>query len=320
MEERVSFRGGPWASAVPLATFLAVTVALVVAGAPAVEGMILGAMLGISLGMLLATDPAQYSERVFSLMANRVATVAVVCWLWAGAFSGILGESKLVEAIVWSAWQMGFSGSAFTVATFVASALRADLFWLGGAIHPQPKFSWVHSRDRMVVGIDVIAVGEQHRVHRHRPRRQQSRHSLCPRPKLGPLARHFEAREELGARDVTACNHPFPKVFDNHGRLFLYSFRREHISFHIDGREELELGEKLFWTEDFEKMPLGHATRVVVPLAQRALVSVQVSMPVVVDTQLQEEQDPSISTVLVRVQRESTLFGELRENVLDRRS
>lgn len=106
-------------------TFLSVTIWLVINGAPREEGMIIGAMLGISLGMLFVRDVAHYGERVFTLMANRVATVAVVCWLWAGAFSGIMGKSKLVEAIVWIGWNMELSGPAFTVAVFISAALFA---------------------------------------------------------------------------------------------------------------------------------------------------------------------------------------------------
>ncbi len=66
-------------SVVPLAVFLGWTMYLVVRGAIVEEGMIIAAMAGIALGMLFARDPAAYSERIFSLMANRIATVAVVC-------------------------------------------------------------------------------------------------------------------------------------------------------------------------------------------------------------------------------------------------
>ena len=97
----LSFRGGAAAAALPMATFVAATVGLVVAGAPKEEGMIVAAMVGLSLGMLLSRNMAEYSEGVFTLMANRVACVAVVCWLWAGAFAGILQDSGLVQAIVW---------------------------------------------------------------------------------------------------------------------------------------------------------------------------------------------------------------------------
>ena len=121
----LSFRGGVWASAVPMFVFVGVTIWLVAIGAPDPPGMIVGAMLGISAGMLLVHNIGHYSERVFTLMANRIATVAVVCWLWAGAFSGILGQSKLVEAIVWIGWQLDLSGATFTVAVFFSAALFA---------------------------------------------------------------------------------------------------------------------------------------------------------------------------------------------------
>lgn len=123
--KNLEFRGGIWACTVPLLTFLVCTVGLVVAGAPKEEGMILAAMLGLSLGMLFVKSFADYSERIFTLMANRTAAVAVVCWLWAGAFAGILGSSGLVEATVWIGWKMGFTGALFTMAVFILAALFA---------------------------------------------------------------------------------------------------------------------------------------------------------------------------------------------------
>lgn len=121
----IEFRGGPYLSALPLGVFILATVMLVIQGAPAVEGMIMAAMLGISVGMIFARDVAGYSEHVFTLMANRIATVAVVCWLWAGAFSGILANSGLVEAIVWVGWKLNLTGTWFTLAVFISSALFA---------------------------------------------------------------------------------------------------------------------------------------------------------------------------------------------------
>lgn len=123
--EPIEFRGGPWAGVVPLAVFVGGTAVLVIGGAAVVEGMILLAMLGISLGMGLARSPARYSEQVFSLMANRIATVAVICWLWAGAFSGILADSGLVEALVWIGANLELAGAVFTVLTFFSAALFA---------------------------------------------------------------------------------------------------------------------------------------------------------------------------------------------------
>lgn len=121
----LAFRGGNLVSVVPLAVFLAVTVYLAVNRALVVEGMILGAMLGLAVGMALAKNPREYGERVFELMSNRIAAVAVVCWLWAGAFSGILADSGLVEAIVWLGWKAKLTGAAFTLAVFVSASLFA---------------------------------------------------------------------------------------------------------------------------------------------------------------------------------------------------
>ena len=125
MEQRLDFRGGAWMSVVPLAVFILATTCLVIAGAPAVEGMIVAAMGGISLGMLLARRPSTYTDRVFALMADRTATVAIVAWLWAGMFSGILAKSGLVEAIVWGGAKLELTGAAFTVMVFLSSAFFA---------------------------------------------------------------------------------------------------------------------------------------------------------------------------------------------------
>ena len=124
-EEQLIFRGGKWGSVVPLAVFLLFTLSLVIAGAPKEEGMIIGAMIGLSLGMLFVTNVAAYSERIFTLMANRTATVAVVCWLWAGAFAAILGASGLVEATVWAGMKMGLTGKWFVLVVFLMAALFA---------------------------------------------------------------------------------------------------------------------------------------------------------------------------------------------------
>ncbi|MCK4772363.1 MAG: Na+/H+ antiporter NhaC family protein [Candidatus Latescibacteria bacterium] len=123
--ERLEFRGGAGVSVIPLAVFIVATMGLVISGAPDVNGMIIAAMVGISAGMFFSRDFAAYSEKVFSLMANRIATVAVVAWLWAGAFSGILADSGLVEAIVWIGTKLHLSGAFFTVAVFISAAFFA---------------------------------------------------------------------------------------------------------------------------------------------------------------------------------------------------
>lgn len=125
MQKNLEFRGGSVMSVLPLVVFVLATGLLVWFKAPAVEGMIMAAMLGISVGMLFSKNMADYSEQVFTLMANRTATVAVVCWLWAGAFSGILAKSGLVEAIVWVGWKLHVTGALFTLTAFISASLFA---------------------------------------------------------------------------------------------------------------------------------------------------------------------------------------------------
>ncbi|MEE9466268.1 MAG: Na+/H+ antiporter NhaC family protein [Candidatus Neomarinimicrobiota bacterium] len=125
LEVRLEFRGGAIISIIPLALFVLATIYLVVRNALTVEGMILASMVGISVGMMFAKNVAKYNEELFSLMANRIATVAVVCWLWAGAFSGIMAASGLVEAMVWLGWKINLYGAWLTVGVFVTAALFA---------------------------------------------------------------------------------------------------------------------------------------------------------------------------------------------------
>jgi len=156
VEEHLEFRGGAWVSIVPLAVFVLATAALVVAGAPAVEGMVLAAMCGISLGLLLARRPGDYTERVFALMADRTATVAIVAWLWAGTFSEILRDSGLVEAIVWVGAAVHVTGAAFTVLAFVSSALFAVT--VGTGMGTVVGFTAVIYPAGIVLGADPAAV------------------------------------------------------------------------------------------------------------------------------------------------------------------
>jgi Na+/H+ antiporter NhaC len=155
-EEVVQFRGGAVSSAIPLLVFIIVTVALVFAGAPNVEGMIVGAMLGISVGLLVARRAAVYGERVFSLMVNRTAAVAIVCWLWAGAFSGILADSHLVEGIVWLGWKLGVAGRGFTVTVFICASLFAVS--LGTGLGTVLAFTAVMYPAGVVLGANPAAV------------------------------------------------------------------------------------------------------------------------------------------------------------------
>ncbi|MCA9425386.1 MAG: Na+/H+ antiporter NhaC family protein [Candidatus Omnitrophica bacterium] len=144
------------ASATPILVFVMATLILVVAGAPQVEGMILAAMLGLSIGMIFARNLGDYCETLFTLMANRTAAVAIVCWLWAGAFSGVLADCDLVEAIVWVGWKLGLSGGLFTLTVFVCAALFAVS--LGTGLGTVLGFTAVMYPAGVVLGANPAAV------------------------------------------------------------------------------------------------------------------------------------------------------------------
>ncbi len=87
------FRGGKAVAALPLVFFIGWAIAISVAGAPDENGLILGAAIGLVLGMFLCKNRWwDYAEEVFTGMANRIATVAIVAWFWAGTCRTPLGS------------------------------------------------------------------------------------------------------------------------------------------------------------------------------------------------------------------------------------
>lgn len=128
----LTFRGGKAASAVPLAFFVLWAIAISVAGAPDTNGLILGAVIGITLGMFLCRDPwAVYAQRVFEGMADRIASVTIVAWFWAGMFASVLQAGGLVEGLVWLGSIWNVTGGLFVAATFLLSATFASAVGTG---------------------------------------------------------------------------------------------------------------------------------------------------------------------------------------------
>jgi len=82
--------------------------------------------------------------------------VAIVCWLWAGAFSGILADAHLVEGIVWIGWKLGLAGRAFTVAVFICASLFAVS--LGTGLGTVLGFTAVMYPAGVVLGANPAAV------------------------------------------------------------------------------------------------------------------------------------------------------------------
>jgi Na+/H+ antiporter NhaC len=131
-EERLAFRLGAAASALPMLFFVVWAVGICIAGAPDTSGLILGAAVGLALGMLFAKPPwSAYAQAIFTGMSNPVGVVAIVAWLWAGMFAEVLQAGGLVEGLAWVGVETGLRGGWFTGATFVLAALFATAVGTG---------------------------------------------------------------------------------------------------------------------------------------------------------------------------------------------
>ncbi len=149
------FRGGRLGAAVPLVVFIVWAIAICVAGAPDENGLILGAVLGLVAGMLLCRDPwSDYAAEVFAGMANRIATVTIVAWFWAGMFAQVLRVCGLVDGLVWLGSVSHATGGLFTGATFLLAATFASA--VGTGYGTTVAFSTLMYPAGLILGADPL--------------------------------------------------------------------------------------------------------------------------------------------------------------------
>jgi Na+/H+ antiporter NhaC len=119
----LQFHGGRAMSAVPLVFFVAWAIGISIADTPNENGLILGAVIGITLGMFLCRNKwSVYADEVFAGMANKIATVTIVAWFWAGMFAQVLRAGGLVDGLVWLGGVSNATGGVFAGATFLLAA------------------------------------------------------------------------------------------------------------------------------------------------------------------------------------------------------
>lgn len=127
----MKFYGGKWMSFLPFGIFIFVTIYIVTLGVPDIRGMWVAALLGIMLTFFLSREKSNYYLVIIEGMADKIAIIPVVCWIFAGVFATVLKESGLVEGIIWAAYHTGVSGVTFVVITFFVSALFATITGTG---------------------------------------------------------------------------------------------------------------------------------------------------------------------------------------------
>ena len=131
-ETTLHFRMGRAGAAVPLVFFIIWAVSICVYGAPSENGLILGIVMGLTLGMVLCKSRwYTYAEEIMAGMANKIATVAIIAWFWAGMFAQVLRVGGLVDGLVWLGGVSGAEGGIFVGATFVLAATFASAVGTG---------------------------------------------------------------------------------------------------------------------------------------------------------------------------------------------
>jgi Na+/H+ antiporter NhaC len=124
---KIEFYGGPAASAIPIALFIAW--AIVQSGLFRIgdtTGLVAGMLVALIVGMFFAKgDWKTYADTIFEGMTQRVAATAIVAWLWAGMFANTIQAGGFVGGLVWAADALSVGAALFPAITFVLAALLA---------------------------------------------------------------------------------------------------------------------------------------------------------------------------------------------------
>jgi Na+/H+ antiporter NhaC len=124
---RIDFYGGPAASAIPIALFIAW--AIFQSGVLRIgdtTGLVAGMLVSLVVGMFFAKGNWKtYANTIFEGMTQRVAATAIVAWLWAGMFADTIQAGEFVGGLVWAADALSVGANLFPAVTFVLAALLA---------------------------------------------------------------------------------------------------------------------------------------------------------------------------------------------------
>ncbi|MFP5379231.1 MAG: Na+/H+ antiporter NhaC family protein, partial [Vicinamibacteria bacterium] len=121
----LTFHGGTAGALAPFAVFLAGVGWLALSGAPDERGFWPILVAALAAGLALARDRREYSEALLAGMAQPLVLLMVMAWLLAGILSATLSASGFVDALVWTAGQVGLTGGAYVATAFVVCALIA---------------------------------------------------------------------------------------------------------------------------------------------------------------------------------------------------
>lgn len=122
----LKFYGGVWMSFLPFIIFISLIILTTFVGGSISDGALwIPAFIALLIPLFFSKNKQLYTEVIMKGMASKETITPIVCWLFAGVFSAILKSSGLASAIAGFVANIGCSNVAFTVITFLSSALFA---------------------------------------------------------------------------------------------------------------------------------------------------------------------------------------------------
>lgn len=116
----VQFYGGVAGALAPFFLFVTGVVSLGLSGAPDERGFWPVLVAALSLGLLLARDRTAYCDAVIRGMSRTIVMLMVMAWLLASVLGVLLSTTGFIEALTWSAAQVGLGPVGFVAGTFLA--------------------------------------------------------------------------------------------------------------------------------------------------------------------------------------------------------
>lgn len=164
VDPRLQFHGGVYASLIPFLIFIAGTVVLALMGYGTETGYWVATILALMVGMFLSKNKNDYFDAIVEGMTEKMTSVAVLCWVWAGAFAGLLKVSGMVEGLMWLGVKANLTGGMFVAFTFVLGAIYGTSLGSGWAtITSLTLFMYpagiALGADPVVLGGAIIAAG-----------------------------------------------------------------------------------------------------------------------------------------------------------------
>ena len=123
--KKLEFYTGRWVSFLPFIIFLGMIIVSVVLDAVSERSMWICCIVGLMIAFFLAKDKIRYGDAIAEGIAQKLTSVPVLFWIFAGIFTTTLRAAGLVQGIVWVAYNVGAHGMLFVLVAFISCAAFA---------------------------------------------------------------------------------------------------------------------------------------------------------------------------------------------------